>query len=408
MAVGVAVANAICSSLSRSTAAASGADAIAAAVEGGTGRLRPILMTSMAMMAGMVPMALALGEGGEQTAPWAGPSSAAWRRRPSPRCCAAGRICRRAAPGSRESRLARSARPGQSLSHPLATKNRSWPRSEQEHTVNRKPEQLGRCRTHAINGQSMVVSLLGFPGAGMLGCGGQIKSRRFPLSLPPLRGGVDGTGTAQGPLATASRQPGRIEPFRADADLREDRRLRGNDPCGNRRSSAKRGDVLGRVGRTGTVVEAHHAREALVTQARLGVGQAERSVDVIQASLSTAEAEVEVAKAAREKTSAAYKRWGIRMPALEQLTRDKVDGCTRAATKCGTSAARPQAADKEAAARIHGAEAALGGGPRTRWPSRRRTWPPRAQPAVWCPRPRSDESLAMLRTILGSSHPMTE
>jgi len=33
------------------------------------GRLRPILMTSFAMIAGMIPMALALGEGGEQTAP---------------------------------------------------------------------------------------------------------------------------------------------------------------------------------------------------------------------------------------------------------------------------------------------------------------------------------------------------
>ncbi|HEV2419547.1 MAG TPA: efflux RND transporter permease subunit [Terriglobia bacterium] len=40
-----------------------------AAIYGGKTRLRPILMTSLAMIAGMVPMALALGEGGHQTAP---------------------------------------------------------------------------------------------------------------------------------------------------------------------------------------------------------------------------------------------------------------------------------------------------------------------------------------------------
>ena len=48
-----------------------GSAADAAAVDGAQSRLRPILMTSLAMMAGMMPMALGLGEGGQQTAPLA-------------------------------------------------------------------------------------------------------------------------------------------------------------------------------------------------------------------------------------------------------------------------------------------------------------------------------------------------
>src|SRR5204862_8080723 len=46
-----------------------GTPAAEAAVDGAQHRLRPILMTSCAMIAGMVPLALGLGEGGEQTAP---------------------------------------------------------------------------------------------------------------------------------------------------------------------------------------------------------------------------------------------------------------------------------------------------------------------------------------------------
>ena len=40
-----------------------------AALEAGCTRFRPVLMTALAMIIGMVPMALGLGEGGEQNAP---------------------------------------------------------------------------------------------------------------------------------------------------------------------------------------------------------------------------------------------------------------------------------------------------------------------------------------------------
>jgi multidrug efflux pump subunit AcrB len=69
MAIGVAVANAILLVTFAERARQSGMSASEAAVEGARSRLRPILMTSAAMIAGMVPMALGLGEGGAQTAP---------------------------------------------------------------------------------------------------------------------------------------------------------------------------------------------------------------------------------------------------------------------------------------------------------------------------------------------------
>jgi multidrug efflux pump subunit AcrB len=69
MAVGVAVANAILLVTFAEKYRLDGQPADAAAVEGAQSRLRPILMTSIAMIAGMLPMALGLGQGSEQTAP---------------------------------------------------------------------------------------------------------------------------------------------------------------------------------------------------------------------------------------------------------------------------------------------------------------------------------------------------
>jgi multidrug efflux pump subunit AcrB len=69
MCMGVATANSILVvSFARERLAATG-DAILAAAEAGFTRFRPVLMTALAMIIGMAPMALGLGEGGEQNAP---------------------------------------------------------------------------------------------------------------------------------------------------------------------------------------------------------------------------------------------------------------------------------------------------------------------------------------------------
>jgi multidrug efflux pump subunit AcrB len=69
MAIGVAVANAILLVTFAEQARRDGAPAFDAAVAAARARMRPVLMTSAAMIAGMVPMALAFGEGAETTAP---------------------------------------------------------------------------------------------------------------------------------------------------------------------------------------------------------------------------------------------------------------------------------------------------------------------------------------------------
>jgi multidrug efflux pump subunit AcrB len=69
MAIGVAMANAILLVTFAETVRHEGRNSRAAAVSGAASRLRAVLMTSCAMIAGMLPMALGLGESGQQNAP---------------------------------------------------------------------------------------------------------------------------------------------------------------------------------------------------------------------------------------------------------------------------------------------------------------------------------------------------
>jgi multidrug efflux pump subunit AcrB len=69
MATGVGVANSILVIVFAEEKRALGMSAKSAAITGAAARLRPVLMTSIAMIAGMMPMALGMGEGGDRTAP---------------------------------------------------------------------------------------------------------------------------------------------------------------------------------------------------------------------------------------------------------------------------------------------------------------------------------------------------
>ena len=69
MCMGVATANSILVVSFAREQMAEGRDPLAAALEAGFTRFRPVLMTALAMIIGMVPMALGLGDGGEQNAP---------------------------------------------------------------------------------------------------------------------------------------------------------------------------------------------------------------------------------------------------------------------------------------------------------------------------------------------------
>ncbi|HEX8798726.1 MAG TPA: efflux RND transporter permease subunit, partial [Terriglobales bacterium] len=69
MCMGVATANSILVVSFATEQMEQGKDAISAALEAGFIRFRPVLMTALAMIIGMFPMALGLGDGGEQNAP---------------------------------------------------------------------------------------------------------------------------------------------------------------------------------------------------------------------------------------------------------------------------------------------------------------------------------------------------
>ena len=69
MCMGVATSNSILVVSFATEKMMEGSDSVSAALEAGFTRFRPVIMTALAMIIGMVPMALGLGDGGVQNAP---------------------------------------------------------------------------------------------------------------------------------------------------------------------------------------------------------------------------------------------------------------------------------------------------------------------------------------------------
>jgi multidrug efflux pump subunit AcrB len=69
MSIGVATSNSVLVITFANEHFAENRDSFRAAIEAGATRLRPVMMTALAMIIGMIPMALGLGDGGEQNAP---------------------------------------------------------------------------------------------------------------------------------------------------------------------------------------------------------------------------------------------------------------------------------------------------------------------------------------------------
>lgn len=199
-----------------------------------------------------------------------------------------------------------------------------------------------------------VLSIATLAAAFATGCGHGTSSP--PPTAPMNSPEVLVECPAQRTIRYIVEQPGRIEPFEQTPVYS---RITGfvrtvNVEIGDR---IARGAVLVELD-VPEMVEAHHAKEALVTQAELGIGQAEQAVRIAEASLSTTEAGVEVARAAHEKATAAFERWRSEYKRTEQLFLDKIVN-EQSRDEMRNQARAAEAAQREAEAKIRAADAAV-------------------------------------------------
>lgn len=206
--------------------------------------------------------------------------------------------------------------------------------------------QIARCR-----GQKLW--LLSLPCLfALTGCGHQTTIASQTATIEPAE--VSVANPVRRTIRYTVEQPGRVEPFEQTPIYAK---IAGyvRTVCVDIGDRVKQGDLLVQLN-VPELVEAHNAKEGLVTQARLGAEQAEKWVEVAFASIATNEAAIQVAQAARQRTQAACERWRSESQRMERLVKDKVVD-QQSAEEIRNQYQSAQAADQESTARLRGAQA---------------------------------------------------
>jgi RND family efflux transporter MFP subunit len=351
MALGVSTANAILLVSFAERERRAGATAAAAAATAAGDRLRPILMTSIAMIAGMVPLAIGTGEGGGQTAPLGraviggllASTAATLLLLPATFALVMGRVSRRTA----------------SL-HP------------------HDPESARFVGAPAIAAASALATI-----ATVAGCGAPPDAGR--TAAPTVRptaaatpdrpsGPAPGAGTPAGAgvpqriaavgvvsptrttLRRTSTQPGQVEPWET-TDLHAKVPGFVTTVRVDIGDAVKAGDVLAEIALPEVEAE-RDQKVAVVEQAKAELEQAQARQTVAEAGRTAAEAAITEAEAAIARAAADVKRRAAELRRTEQLVGE---GAVTAALvdEVRSIFAAAEATDAESRARVRSARAAL-------------------------------------------------
>ena len=319
MAVGVAMANAILLVTFAEHRRRQGPSPTRAAVEGAGSRLRPILMTTCAMMAGMLPMALALGEAGQQNAPLGRAVIGGLARRPPPRCwCSprSSRWCNRVPPPSRPPSIPTI--PRAPTTCPLLLRkprkmHRICPSAARVPLLRRSSagKPLGTLLLRS-SGTRLALVCCGLLSC-LAGCQSSAPAEPEPAASSTAAAGPPLRVTAARPLRKTLRresvQPGTIVAF-------EHTPLWAKLPAYVQKVYVDIGDRVeaGKLLADLWIPELEdelHQKEAQVLQARAGIEQAAAALQAAEAAVATAQAKITEAEAGKIRAEGDYARWTV-------------------------------------------------------------------------------------------------